>query len=138
VTATWRRSLVGIALVLAVVVGVHVLRQATMSTHYATGADTRLVVVVDAAANRPEHGVTLAGMTEAQVGVCALEVSRTADVRPVEGTDDRFTVTLQPALDSTDRKQFGGCVEDWAVDHLRLDVTSMTDEVVDEGASGAG
>ncbi|HEU5150847.1 MAG TPA: hypothetical protein VFU19_10140 [Iamia sp.] len=133
-----RRGLLLVALVLGVVVGVHVLRQATMSTHYSTAPDSRLVVVIDAAANRSEPGVEIADMVDAQVDVCGLEVARVPDITPVAGTDDHFTVTVQPALDSTDRKQLRGCLEDWAVDHLRLEVRSMEDEVVEEEAGGAG
>ncbi|HEX7130997.1 MAG TPA: hypothetical protein VF228_00390 [Iamia sp.] len=120
----------GTVLVVVVLGGIYLLREATMSTHYETGADTRLVVVVQASSNRAEPGVTLEAMTENQLGTCALEVSRShgGEIEPVDGTDDRFSVTLQPALDSTDRKQYQGCVEDWAVDNLRLRVVSMTNE----------
>ncbi len=138
-TAPWRRGLVLVAMVLAVIVGVHVLRQATMSTHYSTAPDSRLVVEVDAAINRAEPGVTMTDMVEAHVAVCALEVARPGpELQPIAGTDDHYTVTLQPALDSTDRKQYRGCLEDWAVDHLRLEVKSMEDEVVEGSAIGAG
>ncbi len=120
-----------VALLLVVGGGIHLLREATMSTHHPTGADTSLVVVVEAASNRAEHGVTIEDLTEAQLSTCALEVSRTGGgtVEPVPGTDDRFAVTLRPSLDSTDRKQYRGCLEDWSIDHLRVRVVSMTDEV---------
>lgn len=119
------------ALLVVVLGGIHLLREATMSTHYATGADSRLEVVVEVASNRAEHGVTLGDLAEAQLETCALEVSRTRDseVVPVAGTDDRFAVTIQPALDSTNRKQYRGCLEDWSIDHVRVDVVSMTDGV---------
>lgn len=119
-----------VVLLLLVLGGVHLLRGATMSTHYETGADTRLVVVVQAASNRAEPGTTIEELAEAHVSTCVLEVAaeRDGEVDPVPGTDDRFSVTLRPALDSTDRKQYQGCIEDWAVDHLRLRVVSMTEE----------
>jgi hypothetical protein len=122
--------------------GVWHLKGATQSTHYETGEDTRLDVVVRAAANRAEPGRTLDELAEAQVTACVLEVAARVDgdtgLMPVAGTDDEFTFTLRPALDSTDRKQYRGCVEDWSVDHLRLDVLSMEDRVVQEAANGAG
>lgn len=126
------RALMGSVLVAVALGGVHLLREATMSTHYETGADTRLVVVVEASSNRAEPGTTLDELAEAQVSTCVLEVStnRDGEVEPVPGTDDRFSFTLRPSLDSTDRKQYRGCLEDWSVDHLRLHVVSMTDEVV--------
>jgi hypothetical protein len=108
---------------------IYLLRESTMSTHYETGADSRLVVVVRAESNRAEEGVELEQMASAQIDLCTLEVSRAGDVQIVHEPGDRFVVTLQPALDSTDRKQFRGCLEDWNVDHLRLDVESLSDEV---------
>ena len=107
---------------------VYLLREATMSTHYETDADSRLVVVVRAASNRADEGVRLEQMTSAQVHLCTLEVARAGDVQIAREADDRFVVTLQPSLDSTDRKQFRGCLEDWIVDHLRLQVESMSDD----------
>ncbi len=118
---------VGLAVVVAG--GIYLLREATMSRHYETGPDTTLEVVVRAASNRPEPGASLEELAEAQLSTCALEVAsaRQGEVVAVPGTDDQFAVTLRPSLDSTDRKQYEGCVEDWAVDHLRLTVVAMTD-----------
>jgi len=33
---------------------------------------------------------------------------------------------LAPALDETNRRQFRGCIEDWVIDHVRINVTEMT------------
>jgi hypothetical protein len=30
-------------------------------------------------------------------------------------------------MDETNRRQFRGCLEDWTVDHLRLDVEALDD-----------
>jgi hypothetical protein len=30
-------------------------------------------------------------------------------------------------MDETNRRQFRGCLEDWLVDHIRLDVVSLRD-----------
>jgi hypothetical protein len=117
---------------------IYLLREATISTHYQTDADSRLVVVVRAASNRPEEGVSLEHMASAQIELCALEVSRAGDVQVVYESDDRFVVTLTPALDSTDRKQYRGCLEDWNIDHLQLDIESLSDEPIpDPGGGGA-
>ena len=109
--------------------GVYLLREATMSTHYDTGPDSRLVVVVRASSNRAEPGVTLIQAATAQIDSCALEVSaqRDGDLQVLDGESGRLAVTLRPALDSTDRKQYQGCLEDWSVDHLLVRVESMTD-----------
>ena len=118
--------------------GIYLLREATMSSHYETGADSQLVVVVRAASNRPEEGVSLEHMASAQIELCALEVARAGDVRVVYEPDDRFVVTLTPALDSTDRKQYRGCLEDWNIDHLQLDIESFADEPIDEPTADRG
>lgn len=112
-----------------VLVGVYLLREATMSTHYATGPDSRLRVVVESSHNRSERSSTLGELTEAHVSLCGLEVDaeREGEVRPVAGRDDRFAVVLRPALDSSDRKQYKGCLEDWVVDHHQIRVVSMTE-----------
>ena len=121
----------------AAIVGVggaiYLLREATMSTHYETGPDSQMVVEVRAASNRAEEGVSVEQLARAQLGVCALDVSRGHgnDIRRVAGTDDRFVITLQPALDSTDRKQYRGCLEDWSVNHVLLRVESMTETTGD-------
>lgn len=124
--------------VVVILGGVYVLRDATMSTHYATGPDTRLRVVVESAHNRSERSSTLEELTEAHLAVCGLEVNaeREGEVRPVPGTDDHFAVLLRPALDSSDRKQYRGCLEDWVVDHHQIRVVSMTDLGIDRDRNG--
>jgi hypothetical protein len=37
----------------------------------------------------------------------------------------RFRATLSPALDETNRRQFRGCIEDWVIDHVRMDVVRL-------------
>lgn len=41
--------------------------------------------------------------------------------------DGRFRMIFRPSLDPSNRLQFRGCLEDWKVDHVRLDVESMRD-----------
>lgn len=105
------------------------LRGETMSTHRAVADDSRMRLVVDAAQHRAEPGHTLREMVAAKVAICRLEVRR-ADVveGPVEdeALPNRFGLVLQPALDDTDRTQFRGCLEDWNVDQLIVDVVTMT------------
>ena len=124
-----RSPVLVVATAVIVVGGTYLLRDATMSTHYETGPDSRLDVVVQASSNRAEPGVTLIQAASAQVDACALEVSarREGDLRVLDGETGRLSVTLRPALDSTDRKQYRGCLEDWSVDHLLVRVVSMTD-----------
>jgi hypothetical protein len=108
------------------VVGVLALREATLSTHeQAVGQE--MEVVVSANTKGGEGGQTLAEMVEAQLLTCRLEV--TSDlVGPIEPLgDDRFRAVLTPALDDTNRRQFRGCVEDFMIDHVQINVVDLTD-----------
>ena len=64
-------------------------------------------------------------MVEALLLTCRLEVSSDVVGRiRVEG-DGRFRAVLRPALDATNQKQLRGCLEDWTIDSLRVDVVLM-------------
>ncbi|QYG92275.1 hypothetical protein HC251_07360 [Iamia sp. SCSIO 61187] len=104
------------------VVGVLALREATLSTHAPDDPDSRVAVVVRADTERSEPGQSRAEMVEALFLTCRLEV--TADVVGpiVDEGDGRYRAVLSPALDATDERQLRGCVEDWTIDHLRVDV----------------
>ena len=101
------------------------LRHATLSRHepVAVGSQLELVVHADNHGGHPFH--SLLEMTEAQLAICRLEVA----TRPVGETeplgDDRFRAVFSPSLDDSDRRQFRGCIEDWGVDHLRIDVEQL-------------
>lgn len=108
------------------VVAVLALREATLSTHEAVAA-REVEVVVSARTAGGEEGQTLAEMVEAQLLTCRLEV--TSDFAgPIESLGDgRFRAVLVPALDQTNRRQFRGCVEDFVIDHLQIDVIEFND-----------
>jgi hypothetical protein len=108
------------------IVGVLSLREATLSTHEPVAAD-ELEVIVSARTAGGERGQTLHEMVEAQLLTCRLEV--TSDLAgPVEDLGDgRFRAVLVPALDETNRRQFRGCVEDFMIDHLQMDVVELTE-----------
>jgi hypothetical protein len=108
------------------VVAVLALREATLSTHeQVVGQD--MAVIVSATTKGGEGGQTLAEMVEAQLLTCRLEV--TSDFAgPIEPLgDDRFRAVLTPALDDTNRRQFRGCVEDFMIDHVQINVVELTD-----------
>ena len=118
-------AIIGVALGVVLIVA---LREATLSTHQPVSPDSSLEIVVSASTKGGERNQTLTEMVEAQLLSCRLEVS--SDVVTVEAVDDgdgRFRATLQPSLDETNRRQFRGCVEDWVIDHVRLNVISMTE-----------
>lgn len=104
------------------------LREATLSTHADMDPESQMEVVVSASWRNAEPSQTLPGMVEAQLLRCRLEVA-TDMVGDIEELDDgRFRAVIAPALDQTDRRQFRGCLNDWTIDHVGLDVLSL-DEV---------
>jgi hypothetical protein len=107
------------------VVAVSSLREATLSTHQPVASDSRIELIVTARTKGAERNQTLTEMVEAQLLACRLEVESdlVGEVEP-EG-DDRFRAVLSPSMDETNRRQFRGCVEDWMVDHIRLDVVHL-------------
>jgi hypothetical protein len=109
------------------VVAVSSLREATLSTHQPVASDSRIELVVSARTKGGEEHQTLAEMVEAQVLTCRLEVESDL-VGDVESEGHgRFRAVLRPSMDETNRRQFRGCMEDWIVDHVRLDVVRLED-----------
>jgi hypothetical protein len=108
------------------IVGVLALREATLSTHEAVDA-RQVELVVDARSAGGEPSQTLAEMVEAHLLTCRLEV--TSDLAgPIESLGDgRFRAVFEPAMDETNRRQFRGCVEDFIVDHLQINVLELND-----------
>jgi hypothetical protein len=106
------------------VVGVLALREATLSTHEDVDArETRLVLFGETKGG--EEDQTLSEMVEAQVLTCRLEVE--SDLAgPIERLGHgRYRAVLVPALDDSNQRQFRGCLEDWVIDHVRLDVEKL-------------
>jgi hypothetical protein len=106
------------------VVGVLALREATLSTHEKVAArETELVV--SARTEGGEKSQRLPEMVEAQLLTCRLEVASDFD-GPIERLgSDRFRAVLVPALDETNKRQFRGCVEDFIIDHLQINVLEL-------------
>ncbi len=120
------RVLVALVVVSLLGGGIWQLRSETMSTHVQMAHESQLAVTVDAESHGSEPGQSLRDMVAAKVAVCRLEVGTSDRVGPLEpGPDGRFRFVLQPSLDDTDRVQFRGCMEDWNVDHLLVDVMEM-------------
>ena len=116
-------GVVGVAIGVGAVLA---LREATLSTHQEVDA-RQVELVVKAKTSHGEPDQTLAEMVEAQLLTCRLEVSSDM-VGPIEELGDgRFRAVLEPALDKTNRRQFRGCVEDFVVDHLQVDIVEFTD-----------
>lgn len=115
-------GLVGVA---AALFAVLLLRDATLSTHQPVDPDSRIELVIHVGTHGGEAGQTRAEMAEALLLMCRLEVS-SDPTGPIEDIGDgRFRVVLQPSMDSTDQRQFRGCLEDWAIDQVRTDVERL-------------
>ncbi len=119
------------------VLGVVAVRDATLSTHQPARPGSQVEVVVSARSEGAEPGQTLPELVEALVLTCRLEVP--ADLAgPIRDQGDgEFRVTLEPALDKTDRRQLRGCIEDWTIDQLLVDVVSFQDRSAAAAARGA-
>ena len=113
------------------------LREATLSTHQPVGRDSVVVIVLDATVNDPEGGRTVDDMVEALLMSCRLEVDHSELVAEVDGGPGlvgvdqgnghtQFRAVFRPGLDQTNQRQLRGCLEDWSIDHLRVDVLSIT------------
>lgn len=118
------RPVVVTVAVIGLGVGVFMLRDATLSTHQQVPADSRIELILQIASHGGEQGQTADEVAEALVVTCRLEVN--SDPGPIEQLDDsRFRVILQPSMDTTDQRQFRGCIEDWTIDHVRADVERL-------------
>jgi hypothetical protein len=114
-------GLVGLAVGVA---AVFALREATLSTHETVDGDG-MELIVSARTAGGEQGQTLPEMVEAQLDTCRLEVTSDVD-GPIESLGDgRYRVLLTPAMDETNRRQFRGCVEDFMIDHVQIDVVEL-------------
>jgi hypothetical protein len=107
------------------VVAVLLLREATLSTHERVDA-RQTALLLSAQTKGGEEHQTLSEMVEAQVLTCRLEVE--SDLAgPVERVGEgRYRAVLEPALDDTNKRQFRGCLEDWVIDHVQVDVEQLT------------
>jgi hypothetical protein len=115
-------GLVGLAVGIA---GVMALREATLSTHETVDGEG-MELIVDARSAGGEQGQSLPEMVEAQVLTCRLEVTSDLATPVEEMGDGLYRVELTPAMDETNRRQFRGCVEDFMIDHVQMDVVELS------------
>ena len=107
------------------ILAVAALREATLSTHQRVDPDSQTELVLTADDRGAETTQSLAELVDAQVRMCRLEVTSdvVGEVAPNGGNE--FRAVLRPAMDETNRRQFRGCIEDWLIDHVRLNVTTL-------------
>jgi len=110
------------------------LREATLSTHQPVAADSQVEVVVEVESEHRERGQSEDELIEALVLTCRLEVNSDLvgeiELLPpgADADDDAlYRAVLQPAMDQTNRRQFRGCLEDWTIDQLLVDVVRFED-----------
>jgi hypothetical protein len=107
------------------VLSVFELRVATMSTHSPVDPSSRLDVIVSARTRGGERDQSLREMVEALVLGCRLEVAADLDGPIRDEGNGRFRVALEPSLDKSNRRQLRGCLEDWTIDQLLVDVVAF-------------
>lgn len=117
-------AVIGIALGTGAVLA---LREATLSTHQPVGRDSEVVLELQASANDLEGGRTVDDAVEALLLECRLEVDRSELANEeLHSVDGRYTAVFRPGLDQTNQRQLRGCIEDWSIEHLKVDVLSIT------------
>jgi hypothetical protein len=110
------------------VIAVGALREATLSTHDVDiPPGSQIELVVSAHTRHSEADQSLAELVEAQVLACRLEVNSDVQGKIEAQGENRFRAVLTPSMDETNRRQFRGCLEDWVIDSLRLDVERLAE-----------
>jgi hypothetical protein len=101
------------------------MREATLSTHQPVDPGTEAIVLLDAEVKGSEPGQTRDEAVDAMVDMCRLEVGRSDPEQIDHLGGGRYRVVLRPGMDQTNQRQLRGCLEDWQIDHLRIDVVSL-------------
>ncbi len=107
------------------VAGMMALRDATLTRHEPVAKGSKLEVVVEAHTRGGERSQSLHEMVEALLLTCRLEVTSDVGAEVTELGDGRFRATLEPGLDASNQRQLRGCLEDWTIDHVRIDAVSF-------------
>ncbi len=106
-------------------IGVLALREATLSTHRKVTDAARTTIVIEAETKGTEFNQTLDETVEAILQACRLEVSSDLESDPRPLGDGVYEATLVRPVDESNRRQFRGCLEDWTLDHLLVDVLRL-------------
>jgi hypothetical protein len=110
--------------------GVSAVRDATLSTHEPAVPGSEVEVVVSASqTERAEREGSIPETVQALLLTCRLEVPADIVGSIQNDGDGQFRFTLAPALDRTDRRQLRGCIEDWTLDQILVDVVSFEERI---------
>ena len=115
-------ALIALALILGL--GARV-REATLSTHTTVGAESEIELLLNAKIRDAERSQKLSEMVEAKVLACRLEVASDIVGSVEEVAAGRYRAVLSPSMDASNRRQFRGCLEDWGMDHVQLNVVRL-------------
>lgn len=120
-----RRTAFGVLVVIALVGGVFAVREATESRHPPTAPTSRTVIDMAASTNL-DGGPSLRELVDAASTTCRMEIgARPVGPAAVPIAGDRYRIVLAPALDGTEELQYRGCLQDWQIDHLMIDVVTI-------------
>lgn len=113
-------AILGLALLFA---GIWWLREETMSRQHAVPTHSASVLIVEGESRlgEPRHG--LESRVSAVLNACEIEADSTlVHVRRLD--DAQFEALLKPALGPTNEAQFSGCVQDWTLDGVLVNIVS--------------
>ncbi len=121
----WRIAL-GSALIVVLGAGVVILRELTETRHTPTAPDSRTIVELEATTNLERMAPSMHDVVHAATTTCRIEIgAHPIGSSPLTQHGDRYRTVLAPALDETERTRFEGCLEDWRIDHVKVDVVTM-------------
>jgi hypothetical protein len=109
------------------ILGVAALREATLSTHQPVDPESQTELVLTADSRGAESSQSLSELVDAQVRMCRLEINSDVVGEIAPQGDHEFRAVFRPSMDETNRRQFRGCIEDWLIDHVRLNVIELRD-----------
>lgn len=121
------RYVAALVAVVAGVAGIIALRDATLSTHQPVSPDSRTELIIQVDVRDPEASQTPDEMVEALLLYCRIEVNSDPVGEIVDVGDGEFRAMFQPAMDASNRRQFRGCLEDWTIDQLQVEVVRLAD-----------
>ena len=103
------------------------LREATLSTHQRVDPDSQTELVVSAGDRAPRPASPWSRSSKPRSAPAAWRSTPTWSARSPPRATAEFRAVLRPSMDETNRRQFRGCLEDWLIDHVRLDVVTLHD-----------
>ena len=119
------KTLLTVAALIAVAVGIYFVRQATIGRDTPPMAGSSLEIILEASTVREPDSATME-MATALLRTCRLQVNSTLVEDQFERlSEDVFRFVLKPNLIERDEQQLRGCLEDTRIQHLTARVLTM-------------